>query len=43
MSREIAVGQVAEASAARWAVLSDIHGNLAALEAVLAEIAAEGI
>ena len=27
----------------RWAVLSDIHGNLPALEAVLAEIAAEGI
>lgn len=27
----------------RWAVLSDIHGNLLALEAVLAEMAAEGI
>lgn len=29
--------------AARWAVLSDIHGNLPALEAVLAVIQAEGI
>lgn len=27
----------------RWAVLSDIHGNLPALQAVLAEVAAEGI
>jgi putative phosphoesterase len=27
----------------RWAVLSDIHGNLPALEAVMAEITAEGI
>ena len=33
----------AEARAASWAVLSDIHGNLPALDAVLAEIAAEGI
>lgn len=28
--------------AARWAVLSDIHGNLEALEAVLADAAAQG-
>jgi putative phosphoesterase len=27
----------------RWAVLSDIHGNLPALEAVMAEFSAEGI
>jgi len=27
----------------RWAILSDIHGNLPALEAVLAVVAAEGI
>lgn len=33
----------AEARAAPWAVLSDIHGNRPALEAVLAEIAADGI
>ncbi len=27
----------------RWAVLSDIHGNLPALEAVLAALRAEGV
>ncbi|MBL8093095.1 MAG: metallophosphoesterase family protein [Anaerolineales bacterium] len=28
---------------ARWAVLSDIHGNLAALEAVVADLAGQGV
>lgn len=33
----------ASPAALRWAVLSDIHGNLPALEAVVAELSAEGI